>query len=630
MSTLTQPYPDNQAPITFWDSFDELNSLVRAIVYKVTRRHNLGIVTFQSHIDDLMQLGWQTLLEAQASDPTEPKGKIMARVAWTVQRYIWKQVFSLYRDDNRKTVSCLNFWKVAGAENEAYDPGRLDAYYTVDYQPFGASSTASPEMLIADAETEAPSADELIERFIMRWSDRSFLFHRLPFDKVQPTDPELEHALFVLLCATQTYGAPSSKLHADTKRKRAYIIMRRLQGADNVTIGQEIDLYRVNVGAHVQAARRTIERWLKLSRGEQLAALRLLQTKHPTINSVSLAHRDREDAVFDPQDVRYLEHSADMLLHHVQSRYAISPVEWDNIAAELRQVVLLHLISSSAAGQSAQDAYRAAEREVCSFIDDQLRCTDPRWDWERDKQLTYDAAHDVGHASWELFANGDGRRVPEPLTTVSAEWRCVQLDLAHEHSQHWQQAEAQLTNILLAMSARFSAKRQQAAQASARMLTLRLRFGDTDREIARVTGRSLHTVRTLLQQAKQQVQAFLALSADAQAARLLKAAFAQEPPTDMPTSQSRAMNRPIAVVIAGERCTLSYRRQRHGEDDLYAVYLNARQTPSGSSQTPSVYVGPAASVTIDDVHAAFGKLQTTCPQLVDGLNASVELPLAGD
>ena len=630
MSTIAQAVPHNQPQITFWDDFDELNSLVRAIVYKVTRRHELGVITFQSHIDDLLQLGWQTLLEAQADDPTAPKGKIISRVAWAVQKHIWNQVFSLYRDDNRKTVSCLNFWKVAGAEHEEYDPGKLDAFYTVEYQPFGASTTSSPETLIADTEVDEPSADELIEQFTMRWSDRSFLFHRIPFDEVKPTDPELEHALFILLCATQTYCTPHSKLHPDTKRRRAYIMMRRLQGVDNVTIGQEIDLYRVNVGAHVQSARRTIDRWLKLSRNEQLAALQMLEMKYPAIESVSLAKCNRKDEVFDPHNIHRLARSADVLLRHVQSRFGISQVEWGDIYEELKQVALLHLVTNSAAGKPAKYAYRAAEREVHNFIYYQLWNKDPRWNRERDKHL----ALDVEHESWELFADGDdGQLVPEPMMGVSAEFQRIHTELAHDRDQHWQRVEAHLAEILFAMNTHFSAKLQQAAQSNAHVLTLRLRFGYTGQEIAWVTGIGRNTVKTMLRKAKQKVRAFLALSADAQAARLLKAAFAQEPLADIPQCQLRNTNRPIAVIIEGERCTLSYQHKRRKKGNFHEVYLNASQTVktrSGNSRAASIYIGTADSVTVTDVRLAFGKLQMKYPQLFGEQVAFADLPVAGD
>ncbi|MEM7118982.1 MAG: hypothetical protein AAF614_41575 [Chloroflexota bacterium] len=626
MTTVQQPVPVGKVDVvTFWEDFEEMESFVRAITFKVTRRHKLDTLTFQTCIDDLLQAAWETLLEQQATDPLAPKRLIISRIAWAVQRYIWNHVFSLYRDRNGEYKSCLTFWKVAGDEFEAYDADLLDSVIDADQQPLYEDALTPEEVLTI--EPAEKSAEIVAETFTSRWSDSSFLFHRVRFEEIDAQHPELEHALYILLCATQLYLSPHQRLLFKVKRRRAYIMMRRMQGANNVTIGGEQGRPRLHVGADVQSARRMIDRWLKLRHDEQLAALNNLYTKFPAVDKVSMAYCNREGEVLHPHNVRRLNRAADIILRHTFAHFGFGRMVQADLYDDLKQLALLHLIVNSQAQKSAKYAYSAAKREVKNYILFQVFQKDPRHNRERDKHL----ALDIELENIDDFGVAEGGRLtPAALMLPSPERVCIQQEWNGTRDRHWQKIKGEIIDIIRAMQTKpHTVAARQSAVTSADCMVLRLRYGYSMSELGRELGISSHTAKTMVRTTRKRLQAFLAFSEDEKAARLLRAYFSIEPLNDVPEAQLQQATRSLHVQVGGESFIIA-RRTKRGKQEVYLIGTRTYKAANGGNRSPQVYVGLQPLITPALIRQASSRLCEKFAELYTPSTSIANLPLAGD
>ncbi len=603
MTSLSPTLERSQEQITFWDDFDEIDALAKTLARKTTRQFNLRQVTFIEVLDDLVQEAWSILLEHR-TDNSLTKGQIISRVLWRLGDYIRTQVFEWdknYRSDRPNLIR----WEVAKEYQFRDEQGRSTFEAAIEQslleQP-PRNVCASLDEEISHIGQPDLTEDEVVQQFFQNWSGSDFLFHQVKRgEQINPHHPQLERAFYQLFCAEQLLRMPSHKLHLDVKRIRAYIMMRRVQGETNVNIGAEIGMTSKDVGMHVFASRKVIIRWLQIDQFEQKKALMQMYQRHSTIERASLPYTNRRDEYIHPHDMARLDRMADIMLRKVRHSLYCDRHEWGRLYDELKQVALLHLVTHCSNGKYAGYAYRAAYREVLSFVFFQVWQKDPRFNRERDKHL----ALDVELENIDEFDRGENsRRLPAPLIVISPEEQIISDERANQRDRYWQKVEQEICDILLAMLEIKSQRSRVSIPIQAKCFCLRLRFGYTKTEIGDCLNIPASTASSHLRNSRQQICKFLDLSQSEQAARLLYAYFDQESIEDIPECQLQTLSRSLHIRIDGTAWILTKRCQGKRREVYLHATFSRKSVGTGKRVTPKIYVGRPELMSHDLVRAA--------------------------
>lgn len=274
------PRLDPNEPFTLWDNEEELQDLLRRIVFKSTKRYWLSNVVLAEHFEDLYQTAWVKLLELNITHYDATKASILSRLKFTVSNYLEHQIFGWQPMGGSTSVDqrfrLIRFYQfMPEAYYGEYDDELLD--------PLLSSMTVAQVM-------QAPMNPE-------HYCCQDGNWHTV-FDQWIPT---LEDDLYVTIAASRLMNAPHHALRVNTIRRHAFMLTARLRGMRNVEIalatGRHSDRRKASmrVGADVAAARADIDRWLLLSESERENAITILSEKYPALSQapVAYAHIDR-------------------------------------------------------------------------------------------------------------------------------------------------------------------------------------------------------------------------------------------------------------------------------------------------------------------------------------------------
>lgn len=279
-------------PIDFWDDPEELNALVVYVTHRMLKTCYVDDMLYVTCIDELLQAGWEALLSAKAADPLMRKGRVIRRMKRVLKGYMFRHVLNLTqvwicpegstsRTQGKWVKQCFSAWEMAG--DEATEPTSysmaevLDRTMDQEAEQLIYCSRNPEAVLIAREDAAERVAESAAEQPIAS----TFLFHQLGDgldvpDLYDGDHPEMEEALFVLLCAMHYKTMPGRRLNRGTKRRYASILVKRMRGESNVTIAAEQGRKRMQVGSDVGKAKQGLKLWYSLSRAEQVEALQTL------------------------------------------------------------------------------------------------------------------------------------------------------------------------------------------------------------------------------------------------------------------------------------------------------------------------------------------------------------------
>ena len=273
------PPLDPNERFTLWDDETELNDLLRRVVFRAVKPYWLSSNDLAEHFNDLYQTAWAKLLELRVTDYDAYKGSIIARIRFTVSRYLETQIFGWQPlgGDNCQKYRLIRFYQfMPGSYCREFDDEELDQIMCQ----------------LTDAQVmEIPTNPEDICCESSNW-------HTV-FDQWKPT---LEEDLFITISASRLHRSPQNKLRPETIRRHAFMLTARLRGMRNVEIALQTGRHsdrrkaRLRVGADISSAREAINTWLSLDEIQREEALSNLYQQYPTISEEPFAYStlDRE------------------------------------------------------------------------------------------------------------------------------------------------------------------------------------------------------------------------------------------------------------------------------------------------------------------------------------------------